>query len=152
VSRRWTLHAPATVTVYVLVMAALTQGYGYRHAANFLEWRYDYYAAPAQREANAAATGWLREHAPDGRVAAQDRPLPQVASRRYVYRLEQWEQTDWVLLAPGQDAWPYAPHFARDLDRRLARSPEWSLAFESGDTRVYRRAPAATQRVSGQKG
>lgn len=138
--RSYEVRPTPAVATFVLTMAALTLGFGYRHPSNFLEWRYAYYAGAEQRAANAAATAWLRENAPRGRVAAQNRLLPHVASRRFIYRLEQWDRADWVLLSLGEDAWPYSARFVRDLARRLDRSADWSVAFDRGGTRIYRRS------------
>lgn len=140
-ARSFTLKPEPTLVAYLLALALFTLGFGYRHPANFLQWRYAYYSSPAQREANAEAVAWLREAAPDGKVAAQNRLLPHVASRRYIYRLEQWERADWVLLSLDEDAWPYDRRFPRQLADRLDGRRDWSLVFERSGARIYRRGP-----------
>jgi uncharacterized membrane protein len=129
------------LALFVLLMSAGTLIWGYKHPANFLVWRYPYYASPAQAQANRALLDAFRAQAPAGaKVAAQNHLLPHVADRQHVWRLNEWEKADWVLLATDQDAWPVGPAFVSRLDRRLRRDSSWRLVHEAGQGALFARS------------
>ncbi|MEM9115885.1 MAG: DUF2079 domain-containing protein [Myxococcota bacterium] len=131
------------LAIFVLLMSAGTLGWGYRHPANFLVWRYAYYAEPTQARANRAILEAFRAEAPaQARVAAQNHLLPHVADRRFVWRLGEWSKADWILLATDQDAWPQTGPWVARLDQRLRADPNWRVVAASGQTALFARQGA----------
>jgi len=132
------------LAAFVLLMGVGTSVWGYKHPANFLVWRYPYYATAEQARSNRVVLEAFRAQAPaDAKVAAQNHLLPHVADRRYVWRLGEWQKADWVLLAHGQGAWPVGPAFVSRLDRQLRQDPSWRLVEESGRTALFARSEPA---------
>lgn len=129
--------APVALAVYVLVAGALINEFGYQHPANYHRWRLGYFSTPARRANNAAAVEWLAAQGRDAKLAVQNRILPHLADRPFIYRLGQWEKADWVLLSVGENAWPWSDRYPGQVARRLQRSPDWRLVFARGGTGIF---------------
>jgi uncharacterized membrane protein len=138
--------ADGALAVYLLWMAILVCGPGYRHPANFYRWEMDYFSTPARRESNRRAVAVLEEQPREARLAVQNRILPHLAARPYIYRLGDWPKADWVLLSMGENAWPWDDGYPRRLAEQLGRDPAWRRVFADGDavifTRTSSRSPA----------
>jgi hypothetical protein len=124
---------------YLLLMGGLVTGFGYETPSNFYVWRYPYYATPERAAAYRRAVRYVRDLGRSARVAAQNRLLPHVADRAVIYRLGEWPKADVVLLAEGENAWPYPDRFPGRLARQLEQDAGWSLVFEDHGTKVFRR-------------
>ena len=132
--------APAFFVVYILVAAGLTNEFGYKHPANYHRWRADYFSMPDRRASNAAAVRFVLEQGRSAKLAVQNRILPHLADRRYVYRLGEWSRADWVVLSVGESAWPWGDRYPLRIARQLGRDPTWRLVFSQGGTAVFARA------------
>lgn len=130
----------AIATAYLLTAALLVTSFGYRHPSNFYRWREGYFSKPERRASNAAGVALIEAQGRDARVAAQNRLLPHLADRPVIYRLGDWEKTDWVILSVGESAWPYDDGMPRRLAGRLAEDAAWRLVFAQDGTAVFARA------------
>lgn len=135
--------APAFLGLLLIGSTVLVNSFGYRHVANFHRWREPYFSQPVRREANAAAVDLVKEQAgPDAKVAAQNRILPHLADRRFIYRLGEWQKTEWVVLSVGESAWPWHDNYARQVARTLHRRKDWRLVLAQDGTAVFARENA----------
>ncbi len=140
---RLATRAPVALAVYVVVAGALINEFGYQHAANYHRWRMVYFSTPRQREHNAEAVRFLEARGRDARLAVQNRILPHLADRPYIYRLQDWRSADWVLLSVGEDAWPRGLQYPGQVARQLHQSPDWQLVFARGGTAIFARRGVA---------
>lgn len=145
--------APAALTIYVLASTILINGAAYRHPANFHHWTEDYFSTPERRATNAKAIALVKEQGVEAKVAVQNRILPHLADRPFVWRLGEYAKADFALLDVSEDAWPYDGGYPRRLAQQLAKDPAWRLVFSEGDTAVFARAekcdlPAVTPSAS----
>lgn len=130
--------APLFLVINLVLCTFFVNSFGYRHVANFHRWREPYFSRSERREANAAAVQIVEAHAPkEAKVAAQNRILPHLADRPFIYRLGDWRKTEWVVLSVGESAWPWNDGFARQVARTLHRSPKWRLVFARDGTGVF---------------
>ncbi len=127
------------LTIYVLAAMVLTNAVGYRHPSNFLRWEEDYFTRPARRADHRAAIAFVEAQGRDARVAAQNRLLPHLADRAFIYRLGERERADWILLSLGESAWPYDDGLPERVARELLASTTHRLAFVAGETLVFAR-------------
>jgi uncharacterized membrane protein len=133
-------HGSFALACYVFLSAGLINTFGYRHPANFHKWDEPYFSEPARRVANANAVDFIEAHAPkDAKIAVQNRVLPHLADRPNVYRLGQWEKTDWVLISIGESAWPWPDHFPKAVAGKIKAKPEWRMVFAEEGTAVFAR-------------
>ncbi len=115
--------------LYVLASALLVNGFGYRHPANFYKWDEPYFSTPPRRRAHQHAIAFIEANAPlDARLAVQNRILPHLADRPFVYRLGDYPRADWVLLSIGESAWPWPDQYPR----QVARSPPGLRRLHAG--------------------
>jgi len=135
--------APRFLALYLIAMAALTNSIGYRHPGNFHRWDEGYFSPPERRKQHDGAVALLEAQGRDARIAAQNRLLPHVANRPVIYRIGEWQKTDWVLLSVGESAWPYDDGMPQRLSQELGKNPEWRLVYAAGQTLVYARAKAS---------
>jgi uncharacterized membrane protein len=129
----------AAIAIYVLAAGIMTNAAGYRHAANYHHWMEDYFSIPERRETNAKAIALIASQGREARVAVQNRMLPHLADRPWVYRLGEHAKADFVLLNLSESAWPYDDGFPRRLVNQLGRDPAWRLVFSEGETAVFAR-------------
>ena len=141
--RRLQQGAPVALAVYVMGCTALINEFGYRHAANYHRWRPVYFSTPARRDANAEAVRFLRAQGRDAKLAVQNRILPHLADRPWIYRLHEWRKADWVLLSVGENAWPKSDRYPGRLAGQLHRDRAWRLVFAREGTAVFARASAS---------
>ncbi len=137
--RRLAAAAPTAIGVYVIAAAGLVNEYGYRHPSNYHRWQPDYFSTPARRASNLEAVALLRGEGRSARLAVQNRILPHLADRPYIYRLGQWRKADWVLLSVGENAWPWPDRYPGQLARTLARAPDWRLVYAEEGTAIFAR-------------
>lgn len=133
------LSAPV-LSLYLVAMAALINGAGYRHPANFYRWNMDYFSTPERQASNKKAVAFLRELDRDEKLAVQNRILPHLADRAFIYRIGDWAKADYVLLSIGENAWPWDDGFPRRLASDLARNRDWKLIFHDRDALIFARA------------
>ena len=126
--------------IYVTLAALGIAGFGYRHASNYFVWQPGYFSTAPRKAAHDGAVALLEAEGRGARVAVQNRILPHLADRPVVYRLGDWEKTDWVLLSVGESAWPYDDGLPRRVARRLWAAPEWRLVYAQEGTAVFARA------------
>jgi hypothetical protein len=117
----------------------LINGAGYTHPANFLRWNMRYFSAPEKQIAHKEALALLKEEPLSIRIAAQNRILPHLADRPTIYRLHDWEKTDWILLSVGENAWPQPDFYPKNLAQKLATSTDWDLIFSRETTAIFAR-------------
>jgi uncharacterized membrane protein len=135
--------APLVLLLFVAAQTEATNTIGYRHPSNFHHWIDDYFSKPERREANRRAVDFLGEQGREQKLAVQNRILPHLADRPYIYRLGDWSSADWVLLSLGESAWPYDDGLPFRVMQQLAQSPDWRLVFSEGTTAVFARVTAA---------
>jgi uncharacterized membrane protein len=128
--------------IYLLISTALMNSIGYRHPANFHEWMHGYFSTPERRETNANAVAFLNGFGKDAKLAVQNRTLPHLADRAFIYRLGDYRNADFVLLVINESAWPWDDNYPMRLAHELGASPEWKLIFSEGYTAVFARAKA----------
>jgi uncharacterized membrane protein len=139
--------SPHVVALYLGLAALLVSGFGYRHSANFWTWNQPYFSRAAIKQGHQQAIAWLKAQDDGARIAAQNRLLPHLANRPFIYRLQNWQRTDFVVLAPGESAWPMDDGYPARLARELQRSPHWQQVFAEGSTQIFARVPrSATAR------
>jgi uncharacterized membrane protein len=131
--------APLALVLYLLAQTEMVNTIGYRHPANFHHWMDDYFSQPARRETNQHAVDFVAAQGRDAKIAVQNRILPHLADRPFVYRLGDWPQADWVLLTVGESAWPYDDGLPSRVAKQLYQSPEWRLVFSERSTAVFAR-------------
>ncbi len=134
----------AWTTSWVLIVLLLASGivvtrYGYFAPANFYRWDYVYFSSPDKRRVNREAVAQLRRLDRSERLAVQNRILPHLADRRYIYRLQDHHRANWVLLSVGENAWPKDDGYPGRLLRELTRSGAWEETYAQGGTHVLRR-------------
>lgn len=131
--------AARALALYFVFVGLLVNGFGYRHPANFHVWRESYFSTADKQRDNAAAVAFVRGFGREAKVAAQNRILPHLADRPWIWRLGEHKKANLVVLSLDESAWPYSDRFPAQLAAQLDRDPEWSVAFEAGLTRVYER-------------
>jgi uncharacterized membrane protein len=128
---------------YVLVSAIMINAFGYRHPANFHKWNEPYFSQPAKRIANRNAVDFIQANAErEAKIAVQNRILPHLADRPFVYRLGDYERTDWVLVSLGESGWPYHDQYPRQISRTLRAKGDWQLVFSESETEIFARKSA----------
>lgn len=137
------VRAPVWVAAYVLGSTALVNSIGYRHPANYHRLSEPYFSTPVRRAQNAEAIGWLDALGREARLAVQNRMLPHLADRAFIYRLGDYEKADYVLLNVSESSWPWDDGYALRLTRQLYGSPDWRLVFAAGETAIFARAGRA---------
>ena len=135
-------HRRGVLVAYLAFAAVLETRFGYRHPANFYTWQAGYFSRPAQKVANERAVKWLARQGRAARVAAQNRILPHLANRPFIYRLGEYEKADWVVLSVRESAWPYDAGLPHRLAARLYADPGWKLVFSEEETAVFARVEA----------
>jgi len=123
----------------LLASMLLINGAGYHHPANFLRWNMSYFATGKKLDAHDAAIRFLETQGREARIAAQNRLLPHIADRPVIYRLQDWEKADWILLSVGDNAWPNPDIYPRQLVRKLGKNPAWVLVFSQNSTAIFAR-------------
>jgi uncharacterized membrane protein len=137
---RFGRRASFALPIYLLLAAILINAFGYRHPANFHKWEEPYFSKPDRRRANQSAVAYVEANASkEEKVAAQNRILPHLADRPFIYRLGDWGRADWVVVSPGESAWPWPDSFAHQVSRTLRSSKDWTLLFEESGTQVFAR-------------
>lgn len=131
--------APAALAIYVLASGVLINGAAYRHPSNFHHWTEDYFSEPERREANAEAIALIEQHGRDAKVAVQNRILPHLADRPFVWRLGEHAKADFAVLNVAEDAWPYDGGFPKRVAQDLSKNAAWKLIYSKGDTAVFAR-------------
>ena len=131
--------AGVALVSYLVLAGLLETAFGYRHPANFYTWRASYFSSPSQRVANHRAVDLLDSLDRQVPIAVQNRLLPHLANRPFIYRLADYRQADWVLLSVGESAWPYDAGLPRRLARQLHGDPEWRLVFSEEGAAVFAR-------------
>jgi|GEM_PF-1490531 len=127
------------LSVLVLSSTVLICAAGYSHPSNFLRWEMSYFSPESKVRAHNAAIRLLEEQGVNIRISAQNRLLPHLADRPVIYRLMDWQKTDWVLLSVGENAWPKPDGYPKKLAKRLWASKDWELVFSQESTAVFAR-------------
>ena len=127
------------LSIFVTASAILICSAGYSHPSNFLRWEMSYFSPEAKVRAHNNAIKLLQEQGVSARISAQNRLLPHLADRPVIYRLMDWQKTDWVLLSVGENAWPESDAYPSVLAQSLWKSPEWELVFSEESTAVFAR-------------
>jgi uncharacterized membrane protein len=136
---RVAVSAPQAIALYLVLVAALINGSGYRHPANFHRWEMDYFSTPERRESNRHAVEFLRAQGRDAKLAVQNRILPHLADREHIWRIGDWHKADWVLVSIGENAWPWDDDFGRKMVVAVSKDPEWKLVFAEKNAIVFAR-------------
>ncbi|MBI4821215.1 MAG: DUF2079 domain-containing protein [Deltaproteobacteria bacterium] len=129
--------ASLALTFYLVVCAALVNEAGYSHAANFHRWDMDYFAPDERRQAHQGAIRLLRSRPVTEKLAVQNRILPHLADRPFIYRLGDHGLADHVLLSLGENAWPWDDGFAARVAQILAKTHR--LTYSVRGTAVFTR-------------
>lgn len=135
--------SPIALSTYVLASAIMVNAAGYRHSANFHHLREDYFSTPERRAQNAKAIAIIEAKGKEAKAAVQNRMLPHLADRPYIYRLADWNKADYVLLNLAEDAWPYDGGHPKRMRDQLAKNAAWTQIFAEGDTVLFARKPRA---------
>jgi uncharacterized membrane protein len=134
--------AETMLALYVLASTLLMNAIGYRHPANFHEWMHGYFSTAERRETNAQAVTLLDGMGRDKKLAVQNRTLPHLADRPFIYRLGDWPKADFALLVINESAWPWDDGFPARLAHDLSAAADWKLIFSEGYTAVFARSTA----------
>ena len=124
---------------YVLSSWLLSLSFGYKTPSNFLAWNHDYFALGQKGERYRRAVKILRREPRETRLAVQNRLLPHLADRPWIYQLHDYQEAEQVLLAKGDSAWPKDSQYAARLSRKLLVSGEWERTHQDQNVEIYTR-------------
>ena len=138
---RWRLERPAVLAGSALMLCVLVNGFGYRHASNFLTYDHDYFLNANEAKAARAMVAKV----PKGvSVEAMNHVLAHLADRKEAYFLRRKSKADFIAFSLGQDDWipnrgNVSPKSYRRRIQKLIDGKQYRLVFSQRLSLLFQR-------------